>query len=230
MSTPRYIHQVWIGPDPVPTDWCQTWQEMHPGWDYRLWREEDIDNLSWPEGARKVYDKYIADERYCGAVNVARALILLRQGGVYIDADMICIKTIEGADFMRAPIWISQSPHDPSRSQNAAMGCEAGNPIMQSYVDHLCKVGEDIHPSWQKTGAGLFDHVRNTHFPQGKVTLVPSPAFHPRTKMGTVNKAAFGYAGNIYAEHYFYSTHGRIRNDHPRSVRMGQAGRRQFRR
>lgn len=227
---PKFIHQVWIGPDPVPTDWCDTWPEMHPSWGYRLWREEDIDRLTWPAEARKVYDQYIADERYCGAVNVVRALILMLQGGVYIDADMVCIKTMDGAYFMDSKVWISQSPHDPARSQNAAMGCEPGNGVMQSYVGHLCEVGNDIHPSWQKTGAGLFDHVRNTHFTRTTVTLVPSPAFHPRTKLGTVNKNAWGYQGNIYAEHYFYSTHGRRKNDNPRGVRMGQAGRRQFRR
>lgn len=226
---PKFIHQVWIGPDPVPVDWTDTWAEMHPSWGYKLWREKDLDELLWPSEAKKIYNRYVKEERYCGAVNVARALILMLKGGVYIDADMVCIKTMDDAPFMKQNIWISQSPHDPKRSQNAAMGCDQGHPIMQSYLGHLCEVGDDIHPSWQKTGAGLFDHVRNTHFRRGSVTLVPSPAFHPRTKLGTVNKAAFGYTGSIYAEHYFYSTHGRVRNDNPRGVRMGQAGRNQLR-
>jgi hypothetical protein len=226
---PKFINQCWIGPDPVPVDWCETWPEMHPAWGYRLWREEDIDSLPWPTGAREVYDKYIADERYCGAVNVARVLILALHGGVYIDADMVCIKTMENAFFMDSKIWISQSPHNPARSQNAAMGCEQGSAVMQSYLNHLCEVGDDIHPSWQKTGAVLFDHVKDTHFLRPAVTMVPSPAFHPRTKLGTVNRAAWGYTGSIYAEHYFYSTHGRNRNDQPSGVRMGQARRRKLR-
>lgn len=209
--TPERIHQIWIGPDPEPFEFISSWKRMHPGWEHRLWRERDIDGLPWPAGAREVYDRYLRDERYCGAANVARALILLRDGGVYLDADMLCCHGLQGAPFLSSPAWISQSPHVATRSQNAAMGGAAGNVVLQAYVDHLAEIGAagEIHPSWQKTGAVLFDHVRNEHFEPAAVVLVPSPAFHPRTKSDKPNPMVAGYRGPIYARHRFYTTHGR---------------------
>ena len=42
---PKKIHQIWIGNAPIP-DHCAAFgkemQEMHPDWEYKLWRHEDI--------------------------------------------------------------------------------------------------------------------------------------------------------------------------------------------
>lgn len=214
-SIPRQIHQIWIGPDPQPTDFISSWVQHHKDWPHFLWNEKAIDNeLHWTDGARKVYDQYMQDERYCGAANVARAFILEEYGGVYIDADMRCLHSLETAWFMEHENWIAQSPHEPSRSQNAAMGAAKGSRLMANYVFALDLVGLEepmqIHPSWQKTGAVLFDQERAKPYMKNEdLAIVPSPAFFVHQKNGAVNPAMANYRGQIYGDHKFYSTHGR---------------------
>lgn len=216
MPIPKHLHQIWIGPDARPAMMIDGWTEQHETWDHFVWNERALDrDLKWTDGQRKVYDKYMQEERYCGAANVARVLILAQYGGVYIDADMSCRHTLEGAWFMKHAAWISQSPHEPSRSQNAAMGAAKNDILMVKYANELDQIGIydfDIHPSWQKTGAVLFDRVRawaEDIVPKPDLAIVPSPAFHPHKKNGAVNDRLFNYEGIIYADHKFYSTHGR---------------------
>lgn len=211
---PKTLHQVWIGPEPPPLKWMSTWKSLHPKWEYRLWREADLEALPWHDPAYNTYQRYIKDKRYCGAVNVARAQILHDFGGVYIDADMVCLHTIDGAPFMQHQAWVSQSPHNPSRTQNAAMGSEPGLKLMATYVEAQGRATE-IHPSWQKTGSVLFDAVCTVH-PDVHVEVVPSPAFHPKDKTGRPNPARRSYKGRIYADHHFLTTRSK------KTIRSGQ--------
>lgn len=206
---PRTIHQVWIGPDPRPAAMMSTWQQAHPEWSYKLWRDDDVEEMGLSAHAKKLIKEYIKVGRYCGAVNVMRAFILYNHGGVYIDADMECVTNLDEAWFMHdVDCFISQSPHEPTRSQNAAMGCNQFNAAMGIYCLKLDGVRPDeIHPSWQKTGAVLFDEVRTKLHSQ--IGFVASPAFHPKTKSGGLNPMMRNYTGPIYAKHHFYSTHNR---------------------
>ena len=215
MGIPKQLHQIWIGPDQRPDHLIKTWQDKHKGWGHVVWDESMLDKaLAWTPGARKVYDRYMQDKRYCGAANVARVLILHQYGGVYVDADMRCRHTLDGAWFMDHANWVSQSPHEPTRSQNAAMGAAQDSTLMGIYADRLDEIGQrdlPIHPSWKTTGALLFDGIRAL-VPEGvsfDLGFVPSPAFHPQQKNGAANPALWTYTGIIYADHYFYSTHGR---------------------
>lgn len=211
MGIPKQLHQIWIGPDDRPNDLIKTWQDKHQDWPHFVWDERAINNeIVWTSGARQVYDQYMQDERFCGAANVARVLILHQYGGVYVDADMRCRHTLEGAWFMDHNNWISQSPHDPTRSQNAAMAGNKYSPFLTKYVEKLNEIGErglEIHPSWQRTGALLIDSFRNQV--QDDVGFVSSPAFFSRQKNGNTNPALWTYTGIMYADHFFYSTHGR---------------------
>ena len=45
MRVPRIIHQIWIGPEPLPEPhraWIESWRGHHPGWEHRLWTEDDL--------------------------------------------------------------------------------------------------------------------------------------------------------------------------------------------
>ena len=213
MPVPNQIHQIWIGPDQRPDAMLESWRQAHPSWPHYVWDERALDNeLDWTPGQRMVYDQYMRDERYCGAANVARILILHQYGGVYIDADMTCKHSLNTAWFMRHENWISQSPHDPDRLQNAAMGAAKGSALMSMIAFDLSMVSAQdrpIHPSWQCTGAVQIKKVYDSLAPKQDLAVVPSPAFHPRKKNGAINEALYHYAGQVYANHKFYSTHGR---------------------
>jgi hypothetical protein len=45
MKIPRIIHQIWLGPSPLPEQdaaYVETWKQLHPDWEHRLWTEDDL--------------------------------------------------------------------------------------------------------------------------------------------------------------------------------------------
>ena len=82
------IHQIWIGDDPPPLHWIDTWRcdyaFRRPGVEYYLWTENLIEQLDPPLVNTKLYH---LQKQIVGKVDVARLEIVFRYGGVYIDAD-----------------------------------------------------------------------------------------------------------------------------------------------
>lgn len=83
---PRTIHQIWIGNLPVPAA-PKAWQDhaAAQGYQYRLWREADLDALDL--SANPVFAAMRARGDFPGAVDVARYAILAAEGGIYLDCD-----------------------------------------------------------------------------------------------------------------------------------------------
>ncbi len=85
-SVPRTIHQIWIGTRPVPVT-VEAWRAhaARHGYRYRLWREADLEGLGVQEN--EAFREMLAAGDYPGAVDVARYVILAREGGIYLDCD-----------------------------------------------------------------------------------------------------------------------------------------------
>lgn len=200
MIVPRILHQVWIGPHDPPLQWMNGWRSQ--GWEYRLWREQDIDDLNI--ASRRLYERYCADQRWCGAVNAARVEILAHFGGVYIDADIEHVADLDGAPWLDSEMFAVQSIHQSDRISNAVMGCVPGNPGMVAYRRALSRLRtwrrRSIHPSWIKTGAGMLGVIASEH----QVEVVPAGAFFPETMDGV----EVPYDGKVYGRHYFGTTRG----------------------
>jgi hypothetical protein len=82
---PKIIHQLWLGPRPLPT-YTESWKlcAFKNDWEYRLWRDKDIDELElkW----RACYD---AAPLFQIKSDIARIEILSRFGGFYFDCDFV---------------------------------------------------------------------------------------------------------------------------------------------
>lgn len=129
---PRILHQIWLGPDPLPDEFAgyrQTWVERHPDWEHRLWTEDTL-----PEGLRRpeVYERLrMPAERS----DILRLEVLWLHGGVYVDTDFECHRpldpVIEGLDFFTAPLkpdgWVN----------NAFIGATPGHPIVDRALNEL---------------------------------------------------------------------------------------------
>jgi mannosyltransferase OCH1-like enzyme len=107
---PRTLHQIWIGPRPVPRRWTESWRRLHPEFEYRLWDEAAIDAFGLANLA--VYRRYGEAEIYDGAADVARAEILHRFGGVYVDADSEALRPLGEAPIMNAGFFAQYEPND----------------------------------------------------------------------------------------------------------------------
>ena len=94
-SIPRLIHIIWLGSQPPPSViFCiESWKKYHPTWEVKVWGDEDIKNFSWTTPySKEVFEK---GQNWAEKSDILRFEILYQFGGIYSDADMICLKSFE---------------------------------------------------------------------------------------------------------------------------------------
>jgi hypothetical protein len=122
---PRTIHQIWIGPDPLPEDhgpWIESWKRHHPSWEHRLWTEEDLpEDPIRPEILERLRAPV---ER----ADILRLEILYRHGGVYLDADLECLRPLD--DVLADEDFVGVC-HKPGRITNTAIAAVPKHPLLK---------------------------------------------------------------------------------------------------
>ena len=92
MTIPKIIHQIWIGDRKPPFNLMKSWKDNHPDFEYIFWNEDEIYK-------RKMEFKCIEQinniAEIVGKVDIIRLEILYKFGGIYIDADSICIQPFD---------------------------------------------------------------------------------------------------------------------------------------
>lgn len=133
---PRVIHRVWVGP-PMPAHlaaYGQTWQDHHPGWEHRLWTEDDLPSLR----NQKLYDDAVRiAPRNVGQfrADIVRYELLERVGGVYVDCDFECRQPL---DPLLEDIGCFAAWEVPNHwVNNAIMGATPGHAFVTALIDGL---------------------------------------------------------------------------------------------
>ena len=89
---PRILHQVWVGPDPMPQEYegyRESWRRHHPGWEMHLWTEDSLpDDFVRPEAYERLRNPAERSD-------IIRLEVLYRFGGVYVDTDIECLRPID---------------------------------------------------------------------------------------------------------------------------------------
>lgn len=178
---PKTIHQIWIGPQKAPL-FLGSWKEKNPSFEYLLWGEIEINEIRMLN--RDLYDAYDleATNRWNGKANIARLEILIQMGGIYIDADIECLRPLEG-DFLKEDFFASyvNEAMRGGRINNAVMGSTAGHPILGLMIGKLMEKERIEQPSWKFSGPGLLTEcVAEFAEKSGiRVCILPSFYFQP---------------------------------------------------
>jgi mannosyltransferase OCH1-like enzyme len=196
---PQIIHQIWIGPNVMPVNWMKTWQEKNPNMKYELWDDKRIKEFDLLN--QEQYDYYMRFNMYHGASDVARIEILERYGGIYIDADIECLESIENEDFMQKELFAVQEC--PGRIANGTIGAIKQQPVLREYIRRLSKLkpGHMHHP-WRDTGGTVFTSCIEQKGNQDDIAILPTCSFSPRNKY---NEHA-PIVGKVYADHKWGTT------------------------
>jgi inositol phosphorylceramide mannosyltransferase catalytic subunit len=91
MRIPRIIHRIWLGPNEMPERYHrygETWARHHPDWEMQLWTDENLPEFTVP-GA------YERCRNHGERSDLIRYEVLYRVGGVYVDTDFECQRSIE---------------------------------------------------------------------------------------------------------------------------------------
>ncbi len=91
MKIPKVIHRIWLGGAEMPPEYVrfgESWREHHPEWEMRLWTDADPPPMTHPEGFARC-------RNFGEASDVLRYEILSQFGGVYVDTDVQCLRSLE---------------------------------------------------------------------------------------------------------------------------------------
>lgn len=198
---PKLIHQIWIGPHPLPKE-IEAWKRMNPTWKHRLWREADLAPLIGRNRLQPVWDAFEGNVHECaGRADVALFAILNEQGGVYLDADSVPLKPLDerfaGPDF-----WVCYE-NEKARGRmvaNGAVGSIAGYPLLEKGLRELRRMQRIDLPAWVQTGpAFLTKLLRETGAP---AVIFPSYYFYPAHHQGDKDLVH----PESFARHLWFST------------------------
>ena len=89
---PKIIHQLWIGPKPAPTNHMDTWKNKNPDFEYIRWNESELIARNMTIECQSRVDEMVEIN---GKADIIRWEILYKYGGVFLDADSICIEPID---------------------------------------------------------------------------------------------------------------------------------------
>ena len=179
---PCIIHQIWVGPR-MPRrfrEYTRTWQRLHPDWEYRLWTERELEDLTMAN--RQLFEEAPLHQpsRLVPRMrsNIARLEILVQHGGIYVDSDMWCLKPLppllEGVEAFAA--W---SPNGTAHLTNAVIGSVPRHDFFRAALTSLAEsvAARPGQGSWRQTGP---EHITRTYQedPRG-LTVFPSSTFYP---------------------------------------------------
>ena len=173
MLIPRVFHQIWLGSEPFPDEFVpyrQSWLEHHPGWELKLWTEDNLPgDLRRPEARELLRNPAERSD-------ILRYELLWRLGGVYVDTDFECLRSIEPL-IHASDVFAGY--FKPGRVNNALIGSIAGHPFAERALG-------EIRPrtTWgtldkDLTGPPFLARVL-AEFPD--VELFDPSVFYPRTE------------------------------------------------
>lgn len=181
---PKIIHQIWLSRDNRKTipekylNYLQTWLDLHPDWEYKLWTNNDIEKLNLEN--KDLYNRAI---NYGERSDIARYEILWRFGGLYIDTDFQCIKPFDLLHYcydlytgIELPAMASFLQHRIIMA-NGLIGVRAKHPVMQACINKL-RISLHEKDIINRSGPLLFMNAFMQHANKNGNVDIALPAFY----------------------------------------------------
>lgn len=203
MVIPRLLHQLWIGDKPPPTTLMDTWREKNPGFEYIRWNEDEIAERGIRFRCQSRIDEM---EEINGKADIMRWEILYEYGGVFIDADSICVEQIDDV-MMRCQAFAGYENEKivPGLVATGTMGFPPKHPMVKAVIEYIennpVSQADTGRRAWETCGPRLLtDMIQAGEAPE--ITIFPSYSFLPIHHTG----AEYRGHGKIYAYQEWGST------------------------
>lgn len=179
-AIPRTIHQIWLGPAPPPLDLIETWRDAHPDWEHRLWTDAELPRPLVNQAQLEAMGEL------CGKADVLRYELLLRHGGVYVDADMECLRPLPES-LLADPCFTAyeSEEHRPGVIANGVIGAEPGHPLMAAMIMAIRRLEPaSLRGRVAAWTTGSYAFTRAVHAQAAAVRVHPSGLFYPDHYLG----------------------------------------------
>ena len=208
---PKIIHQVWLGPNNIPSRLikaAKTWQELHPDWDYKLWTE-------WPSyGYSDGMHPFPAIENFSNTLSswaqcadMLRLELIRRYGGIYVDMDIVAFKPIDDL-IDSCELFVSEEPvvskeKDIVYVTNALFGATASHPFI-NYLMRRVQLSSKIagYKSAHFYGPRLFTSAYNELDNKKDVSILPYELYHSLSVQQVLN-ADMAISPDAYGVHLY---------------------------
>lgn len=118
---PKILHYIWFGNNPLTPlalECLASWKAAMPDWTIMRWDESNFDIAAAPLYVRQAYEA----RKYAFVSDYVRLWVLEQYGGVYVDTDVMVLKSYEPLLSDTAFIGMEESlAHMPG---TCVMGCE----------------------------------------------------------------------------------------------------------
>lgn len=202
-NIPKIIHQLWIGSKPAPTNHMDTWKNKNPEFEYIRWNETELQVRGIHlECSHRINEM----EEINGKADIIRWELLYKYGGVFLDADSICIEPIDDV-LMNCTSFAGWEQEQVRNGLIATgtMGFPPKHPLVKGAIEWIkvncVNVEKTGKRAWQTVGPGLLTRMYNTGLYKD-LTIFPSYTFLPIHCTGLEYKGH----GKIYAYQEWGST------------------------
>ena len=180
MPIPKILHQLWIGPKPMPSKFMDTFRDKHPDFEYIRWTEAEIAKRGIKFECQEQIDRM---SEINGKADIMRWEILYQFGGVFQDADSVCLEPFDEY-FMRKTAFAGFENETARKGLIATgtMGFPPRHPICRAAIDWM--LTNDSCPetcgkrAWWSVGPGLLTRILETGKYQD-FSVFPSHCFIP---------------------------------------------------
>jgi mannosyltransferase OCH1-like enzyme len=105
----------------------RSWAVHHPDWQMQLWTDETLPEM------RNAKEFALASS-WAMKADILRYDVICQMGGVYVDTDLECLKTIDSLLENVGFLYADQRPGEPA---TAVLGTYPGHPFSEYLVDRL---------------------------------------------------------------------------------------------
>ena len=196
---PKIIHQIWIGDaSKAPHKWMNTWKDKNPSYTHIFWNEVEIIKRGVVFSAQHQID--IIPE-INGKADIMRWELLLKYGGIYIDADSICIEPLDDEMFLNNAGFATYE-NEFCRAGLVATGTVGfipNNQFCHDIVNIIMAQTDDYFTStraWATVGPGLLTKMLKLSSHSDQFSVYPSYMFLPTHFTGKVydgHKKVYAY-------------------------------------
>ena len=182
IKIPKILHQLWIGPKSPPHRMLATWKEKHPDYEYILWTEDEFARRDF---VPQCIDQINLIQEINGKADILRWEILYKYGGVFFDADSICIEPLDDDVFL-TKTGFAAFENETERGTliaTGSMGFVPNHPLCADIVEWIRTDPEAEtmirnYKAWYSVGPALITRFLETE-KYSDFTIFPSYFFLP---------------------------------------------------
>lgn len=198
---PKIIHYCWFGKKALPTSVqknIETWKNFLPDYKIKEWNEEIFDVEMMPYTSEAYFAK-----KYAFVSDVARLYALVTEGGLYLDTDMIFLKSLPDT-FLQAHAFAGIESE--KYVATSLLASEPNHPIFKYFLeDYKNRYFFDFFKFSRKTNVHRFQEIllERGFCPVNKEQCVADIKIYPQEYFCNKDHRT----GLYYTTNYSYAIH-----------------------